>query len=116
VSKEVYSEPEAVESLCNLVIAAFGLEDYATSLVIAEQALQLDPAHHSTLNRAALSALFSGQKNLALRHLGTQMNHARDSEEKEYLDKFGSAVFQMPDEPEALIASAAEMKKSMRRG
>jgi tetratricopeptide (TPR) repeat protein len=116
VSKGVYSEPEAVESLCNLVIAAFGLEDYATSLVIAEQALQLDPAHHSTLNRAALSALFSGQKNLALRHLGTQMNHARDSEEKEYLDKFGSAVFQMPDEPEALIAAAAEMKKSMRRG
>ena len=44
------------------------------------------------------------------------MNHARDSEEKEYLDKFGSAVFQMPDEPEALIAAAAEMKKSMRRG
>ena len=38
---------EAVESLCNLVIAAFGLDDFETSLTIAEQGLLLDPAHHS---------------------------------------------------------------------
>lgn len=115
VDSGVYSKAEATESLCNLVIAGFDLEDYETTLAIADQALQLDPAHHSTLNRAALGALFSGKKKLALRYLGIQMQHARDSEEKDYLNGFGNTVFQMPDEPAAFMDAVAEMKKSLRR-
>lgn len=110
-----YRKAEAIESLCNLVIAAFDLEDYETTLVIADQALQLDPAHHSTLNRASLGALFSGQKKLALRYLGMQMQYARDSDEKEYLNGLGSTVFGMPDDPGAFMAAVGEMKRSMRR-
>ena len=116
VDAGMYSKPEATESLSNLVIAGFDIEDYETTLAIADQALQLDPAHHSTLNRAALGALFSGQKNLALRYLGIQMQHARDSDEKAYLNGLGGTVFQMPDEPAALMEAVADMKKSLRRG
>ena len=100
---------EVVETLCNLVIAAFELEDYDVALAIvgalppppapprprngpqrdrtvgmagAELGLVLDPSHFTILNRAVLASLFSGKKQRALGFLKRQIKIARDDQER----------------------------------
>ena len=64
---------------------------------------------------ALAAALFSGQKKLALKYLGTQMNHARDQAEKDYLNGFGAHVYEMPDDQAGLIAATAEIKRNLQK-